>query len=178
MTIEAWHMDDDTATDQRKPHRITPNNPASESDLREVGVSSWSLDADKYKDDPALNKVRTERGYTYEDVVTVSPALPKYQEMMRTFYEEHMHIDDEARYVLDGSGYFDVRDKQDKWIRIAVGKGGFLIVPSGIYHRFTVDESNYIKAMRLNVSEPQWTPYNRPQDSHPVREAYVKRLGK
>ncbi len=52
-------MDDDAATDQRKPHRITPNNPASESDLREVGVLSWSLDADKYKDDPALNKVRT-----------------------------------------------------------------------------------------------------------------------
>ncbi len=59
MTIEAWHMDDDAATDQRKPHRITPNNPASESDLREVGVLSWSLDADKYKDDLALNKVRT-----------------------------------------------------------------------------------------------------------------------
>ncbi len=59
MTIEAWNMDDDTATDQRKPHRLAPSNPVSESDLREVGVLSWSLDADKYKDDPVLEKVWT-----------------------------------------------------------------------------------------------------------------------
>ncbi len=52
-------MDDDTSIDQRKTHRLCPSYPLSESDLREVGVLSWSLNADKYKDDPVLEKVCT-----------------------------------------------------------------------------------------------------------------------
>jgi 1,2-dihydroxy-3-keto-5-methylthiopentene dioxygenase len=174
--IEAWYMDDGD-DDQRLPHRRTPNEPCSAATLRHLGVLCWHLDADAYPNDPKLAAIRKVRNYSYEDLITVSPdTLPGYEDKIKMFYQEHIHTDEEIRYVLDGRGYFDVRDMQDRWIRIACCKGDMIILPAGIYHRFTLDENNYAKALRLFVGEPVWTPYNRPLaegENHQCRVSYV-----
>ncbi|XP_069462131.1 acireductone dioxygenase [Ambystoma mexicanum] len=174
--VEAWYMDE-SSEDQRKPHRLQPNRPVSTAELQRLGVSSWKLDADNHETDPELERIRRERNYSWMDIITIrKDTLPNYEEKIKMFYEEHLHLDDEIRYVLDGSGYFDVRDKNEQWIRIAMEKGDLITLPAGIYHRFTLDEKNYVKAMRLFVGEPVWTPYNRPADHFEAREKYVLSL--
>ena len=82
--------------------------------------------------------------------------MPGYDDKVKAFFEEHIHDAEEIRYILDGSGYFDVRDLDDKWVRIHIKKGDLMTLPEGIYHRFTCDSTDYIKAMRLFIGQPVW----------------------
>ncbi|XP_075057598.1 acireductone dioxygenase [Mixophyes fleayi] len=171
--VQAWYMDA-SEEDQRTPHRLQPDEPVAVGELRLLGVHSYKLDADNYETDPELDKIRKENNYSWMDIITIhKDTLPNYEQKLKSFYEEHLHLDDEIRYILEGSGYFDVRDQQERWIRIFMQKGDMITLPAGIYHRFTLDENNYIKAMRLFVGDPIWTPFNRPADNYEARAKYL-----
>jgi len=185
---EAWYMmEDGTYEDQKERNRLSPNKPASVQLLRELGIAYWKMDAETYsypakaipwdpKDaaDPKLMAIRDNRGYSYADIISVRPdLLPGYDEKIKAFFEEHIHDAEEIRYIIDGSGYFDIRDKEEQWIRIWIKKGDLMTLPEGCYHRFTCDETDYIQAMRLFIGQPVWTPFNRPQEEHVSRKFYV-----
>lgn len=92
----------------------------------------------------AVDTIAAERGYRNRDQVCVSPATMGdiYEEKVKSFFTEHLHEDEEIRYILDGEGYFDVRGQEDEWIRIDLVKDDMIILPAGIYHRFTTNEQN------------------------------------
>ncbi|XP_073134589.1 acireductone dioxygenase 1 isoform X1 [Henckelia pumila] len=176
MALEAWFMEEDEE-DQRLPHQKNPPEYVSMDHLAGLRVLYWNLNPNKYEHDPDLDRIRQERGYSFMDLLDLCPEkVENYDQKLKNFYTEHIHADEEIRYCLEGSGYFDVRDKSDRWIRVWIKPGDLIVLPTGIYHRFTLDSDNYIKLMRLFVGEPVWTPFNRSQEDHPARKKYVTKI--
>lgn len=91
-----------------------------------------------------VDAIAKDRDYKNRDVITVSPDAmgAVYEDKVKMFFAEHLHEDEEIRYVRDGAGYFDVRSQNDDWVRIRLEKDDMIILPAGIYHRFTTDEKN------------------------------------
>ncbi|KAJ2082657.1 1,2-dihydroxy-3-keto-5-methylthiopentene dioxygenase [Coemansia sp. RSA 988] len=156
------YLYDNSDADQRELHDSGIS--VSLEKLQELGIEYRQLSGNATDNMAAIEKLCQERSYKNRDEINISPSLlPGYEEKIKIFFTEHIHEDEEIRFILEGVGFFDVRDKEDRWVRILVEQGDLLIVPAGIYHRFTLDTTNYIKAMRLFKEDPKWTPINRPE---------------
>jgi len=164
-----WY--DNEEGDQREPH--DSGREVSPEYLSELGVFYHHITSES-----AVDQLAESRNYKNRDVITVSPEKmgAVYEEKVKMFFSEHMHEDEEIRYVRDGAGYFDVRSEGDEWVRIRLEKDDLIILPAGIYHRFTSDNSNYIVAMRLFKDEPKWEAKNRgPEvDKNQFRKQYLE----
>ncbi|CAG9823772.1 unnamed protein product [Phaedon cochleariae] len=94
---------------------------------------------------------------------------------LRQLYTEHFHSYDEFRLVLEGCGYYDVRDKFDEWIRIELIPGDLIVIPGGCYHRFTVDKQRIFTGVRI-LKDGVYQAHNRPSDKLNCRKDYIKKL--
>ena len=70
--------------------------------------------------------------HVYYDAVDIAG----FDDKVKAFFEEHIHDAEEIRYIISGSGFFDVRDADDKWVRVHIKKGDLMTLPEGIYHRY------------------------------------------
>lgn len=81
-------------------------------------------------------------GYVEQDIVELQPTTPDLEAIGRKFAGEHLHTDDEVRYVLEGEGIFDIRSADDRWLRVVVEQGDLLVVPANLHHRFMLTSAS------------------------------------
>lgn len=106
--VQAWIYDEKAPGDQRAPHQFTPNQEVSLDVLSVLGVLYWKINPAGAVENPLagrLGEIRKERNYKNHDVITISrEKLPNYDEKLKTFFEEHLHEDEEIRFCIEGSG--------------------------------------------------------------------------
>jgi 1,2-dihydroxy-3-keto-5-methylthiopentene dioxygenase len=107
--------------DQRLPH--DSGKELGKEDLSQLGVLYYHID-----DIAGVDKLAVERGYKNRDEIYVSPEKmgAVYESKVKMFFDEHLHEDEEIRYIRGGQGFFDVRNRGDQWIRIQLMKVAIL----------------------------------------------------
>lgn len=180
---DCWFMPR-TVADQRAENRLSPNRPSDYETLAAIGVFYKHFDPQDVSDDMEgfIKPLLTELGYHAHDVITISPQVlgeDKFESLGKQHFQEHLHEDDEVRLIIEGSGYFDLRSAEDEWIRVLSKPGDCIVVPAGIYHRFTTDHGLYIKTLRLFKENPKWIAIPREGgegDRTKARRDYLKWL--
>lgn len=108
-----------------------------------------------------LDAIKEERGYVQEDIVELNPQTPDLEAICAKYVDEHHHDEDEVRFVLEGSGIFDIRSVDDRWMRIQVHPGDLIVVPQGRHHRFMLTDAKTIRCLRLFKDQSGWVPHYR-----------------
>ena len=99
--MKTYYHDNRDDVDQREPHfggeELTPDQ------LKDIGVLYYHCN-----DIDSVDKIAEERNYVSRDVIQITPEKlggpEAYAEKLRTFYAEHLHEDEEIRYILEGEG--------------------------------------------------------------------------
>ena len=133
-----------------------PDSPVDTDELNRIGVIHRRLEVRDYQ--PAIDQLMSARDYVSQDIIELEPTTPGLDELCEKFRREHLHSDDEVRFVLSGEGIFDLRSADDRWLRVQVCTGDLLVVPAGLYHRFFLTDRRQIRCVRLFKDRGGWTP--------------------
>jgi 1,2-dihydroxy-3-keto-5-methylthiopentene dioxygenase len=143
---------------------LEPTHPAeaiSPGELADVGVTHEVLPAHDGAFQPALDRLKAERGYLEQDIIELAPDTENLEQICAKFTLEHLHTDDEVRYVLEGEGIFDIRSAGDRWMRVTLQQGDLLVVPAHLHHRFLLTPRKHIRCVRLFKDSAGWVPHYR-----------------
>nr|AGT02736.1 iron(II)-requiring acireductone dioxygenase [Strigomonas galati] len=180
--LKAWYLDDEGSqaaltTNSLKPCRRAGAPAVTLKDLRELGIVLFFVNLNDFS---IVKQIIKERNYKHTDEVKVSQTA-KDEGFLERWFIEHYNEDEQIRLITDGSCYFDVRSKQDKWIRFQMQPGHLVIFPAGMYHRGTLDEDDFVAMYRCFNDAPRFVPVYRSSekaDSNKVRLNYLMKLKK
>ena len=108
-----------------------------------------------------VERLKKEGSYVTADVIAIKPDMPNLDAMLARFDREHLHTEDEVRFVVDGRGVFTIHTEDDVVYDVEVHPGDLLVVPINTWHWFTLCEDRQIKCIRVFQSTDGWTPHYR-----------------
>lgn len=130
---------------ERLPKELRENYELTEEEEKAI--------IEAYKEE--LEKLKKEKGYITEDIVILSDKTPNLEALLEKFKREHHHIDDEVRFVVDGSGIFPIK-LDGEVVEVHVEAGDLIVVPAGARHWFELDENRKIKCIRVFKTPAGW----------------------
>jgi 1,2-dihydroxy-3-keto-5-methylthiopentene dioxygenase len=139
-------------------HWIEHGTAVAAAELDAQGIHHRRLPVDVAGFQGALDVLKRERGYVEQDVVALSPETPNLDAICAKFVDEHSHDEDEVRFVLSGDGIFDIRSRDDRWMRVRVEAGDLIVVPKDRFHRFMLTDTRAIRCVRLFKDASGWVP--------------------
>ncbi len=142
-------------------HWIDNDEDLTRLDLSAQGVLYEKLSTDETEYQEKLDELRDRRGYIEQDTIALDPKTPNLDTICNKFVDEHVHDDDEVRFVLDGEGIFDIRSLGDRWMRVKVEPGDLIVVPAKRNHRFLLTDKKNIRCVRLFKDASGWVPHYR-----------------
>ena len=131
------------------------------NDLLAVGVHYERLEVGSTGAQASLDALKSARGYIVQDEVQLTPTTENLEQICDKFKEEHLHTEDEVRFVLDGDGVFEIRAADERWLRVFVESGDLLVVPANLYHRFFLTDRKHIHCARLFKDPAGWVAHYR-----------------
>lgn len=140
---------------------LDTNEPIDADHLNQQGVYYRALPPSQQQAQPELDALMKANGYVEQDIVALQPDTPDLNALCAKFVDEHMHDDDEVRFVLEGEGVFDIRSTDDRYMRVRVQPGDLIVVPRQRHHRFMLTEEKTIRCVRLFRDQGGWVPHYR-----------------
>ena len=105
-----------------------------------------------------VEKLKTRGGYVTADVINVNPQTPGLDMMLAKFCREHIHSEDEVRFVVQGRGIFHINPKTSPVVGIEVEPGDLIRIPGGTLHWFNLCSDRQIRCIRLFLDPAGWAP--------------------
>ncbi len=107
-----------------------------------------------------IEKMKLKGGYRTADVIDIKNDTPNLEPMLEKFRPEHLHDEDEVRFIVKGCGIFHIAPENNGEVTaVKMTAGDMIRVPRGTKHWFDLDETRTVRAIRLFQDITGWTPH-------------------
>jgi 1,2-dihydroxy-3-keto-5-methylthiopentene dioxygenase len=104
------------------------------------------------------------RGLEQHEQVELDEADPTHELRLVKESDEHTHLADELRIVLDGTVVYDVRARDGRWMRVWLVPGELILVPAKRYHRVLLGHDRRVRFIQWFSDARALAPLYRASD--------------